>query len=554
MASQYLYQRQIVHYGLNKERTIKANSLAELESKVQMQKAQWDEQYERKLETERKKEERLQKVKDTEKAIALAKRQTEEAEQLQKDLDDLLINSIDTPIFDFRKMKDFSKYSVPCPKQPEYEQPLREPNENDLEFNPKPNLFVKLSKKKLESFNIENKRKFDEKHLQWAAAEKEREEHNQQLSHSYKKKIEEWEAAKQAFQKEQNQKNEGVDQFKENVLAGDQDAVAEYIVLTLNKYDNPLEYAMDYQAEYSRESKMAIVDVALPTTEDIPKLKSVSYVKSKEEFKETYYSEAQIKKKYDGVIYQIVLQIMNSVFKIGEEYNLIESVVINGKINTIDKSTGREINPCILSVSTTISDFRELNLRAIDPKAWFKSSKGVSAASLATVTPVAPIVTMNKEDSRFIEGYDVADTLDSSVNLAAMDWQDFENLIREVFAQEFNNNGGEVKITQASRDGGVDAVAFDPDPIRGGKIVIQAKRYTNVVGVSAVRDLYGTVMNEGAMKGILVTTSNYGNDAYEFAKGKPLQLLNGANLLSLLEKHGHKARINLKEAKEILQG
>ena len=55
------------------------------------------------------------------------------------------------------------------------------------------------------------------------------------------------------------------------------------------------------------------------------------------------------------------------------------------------------------------------------------------------------------------------------------------------------------------------------------------------------------------MKGILVTTSNYGNDAYEFAKGKPLQLLNGANLLSLLEKHGHKAKIDLKEAKGILK-
>ena len=83
----------------------------------------------------------------------------------------------------------------------------------------------------------------------------------------------------------------------------------------------------------------------------------------------------------------------------------------------------------------------------------------------------------------------------------------------EMFEKEFNTNGGEVKITQASRDGGVDAVAFDPDPIRGGKIVIQAKRYTNVVGVSAVRDLYGTVLNEGATKGNLVNTSNYGNDA-----------------------------------------
>jgi restriction system protein len=75
-----------------------------------------------------------------------------------------------------------------------------------------------------------------------------------------------------------------------------------------------------------------------------------------------------------------------------------------------------------------------------------------------------------------------------------MDWEDFENLIREVFEQAYAATGGKVKITQASRDGGIDAVIFDPDPLRGGKTVVQAKRYTNVVGVSAVRDLYGTLM------------------------------------------------------------
>ena len=89
----------------------------------------------------------------------------------------------------------------------------------------------------------------------------------------------------------------------------------------------------------------------------------------------------------------------------------------------------------------------------------------------------------------------------------------------------------------------------DPDPIRGGKIVIQAKRYTKTVGVSAVRDLYGTVLNEGATKGILVTTADYGPDSYEFAKGKPLTLLNGANLLHLLAVHGHRAKIDLQAAR-----
>ena len=82
--------------------------------------------------------------------------------------------------------------------------------------------------------------------------------------------------------------------------------------------------------------------------------------------------------------------------------------------------------------------------------------------------------------------------------------------------------------------------------------MIQAKRYTNVVGVAAVRDLYGTVMNEGAMKGILVTTSSYGPDAYKFASDKPLTLLDGGHLLHILERHGHRAKIDLAEAKQLL--
>ena len=50
--------------------------------------------------------------------------------------------------------------------------------------------------------------------------------------------------------------------------------------------------------------------------------------------------------------------------------------------------------------------------------------------------------------------------------------QNFQQLVRELFELEFARNGGEVRVTQASRDGGVDAVIFDPDPLRGGKIIV----------------------------------------------------------------------------------
>ena len=66
---------------------------------------------------------------------------------------------------------------------------------------------------------------------------------------------------------------------------------------------------------------------------------------------------------------------------------------------------------------------------------------------------------------------------------------------------------------------------YDPRPVLGGKVVIQAKRYKNTVGVSAVRDLFGTMHNEGATKGILVTTSGYGKASFNSPRTSRLNCL-----------------------------
>jgi restriction system protein len=120
---------------------------------------------------------------------------------------------------------------------------------------------------------------------------------------------------------------------------------------------------------------------------------------------------------------------------------------------------------------------------------------------------------------------------------------EFELLVTNLFS----GIGFETKQTRSSRDGGVDAIAFDSRPLLGGKIILQAKRYKNVVGVSAVRDLYGTMINEGANKGILVTTSHYGPDAYTFANDKPIELIDGSGLLYLLKNQGVEAKIIVNE-------
>lgn len=164
------------------------------------------------------------------------------------------------------------------------------------------------------------------------------------------------------------------------------------------------------------------------------------------------------------------------------------------------------------------------------------------------MVPVQPILNLNRTDKRFVNSKDVLDLVQEGQNLATMDWSDFEYLIRQLFSKIFTFSDSEVKITQASRDGGVDAIAFDPDPIRGGKFIIQAKRYNILVPVSAVRDLYGTMLHEGATRGILVTTSEYGQDSYKFAKEKPITLINGQELLGLLHQNDFKnVNITLKK-------
>jgi restriction system protein len=232
-----------------------------------------------------------------------------------------------------------------------------------------------------------------------------------------------------------------------------------------------------------------------------------------------------------------------------DEGNWFDTIAVNARQEWNDRATGQPRNGFIASLHATTDELRRLRLDQVDPKTCFFHLKGISTPSVEDVVPVRPIFTMNKDDDRIVPDRDVAVGLKSEANLAAMPWEDFEHLVRQLFEWEFGRHGAEVRLTRASRDRGGDAIIFDPDPLRGGKFVIQAKRYTLPVDVAAVRDLYGTLINEGANRGILITTSHYGPDAYAFARDKPISLLTGSDLVDMLRRHGRRYRIDLEEAR-----
>lgn len=397
----------------------------------------------------------------------------------------------------------------------------------------------------------EGKLRYERDYRNWMKESQRLSEQNYECEQDYRKRVLQWESDEIEFKRKQNEGNESIDRKRERYFGKQADAIVDYCELVLSNSEYPDSYPQAFELDYNPETKILIVNYSLPSVENIPKLKEVKYVQSRNDLVELYLPDSVVNKLYDSLVYQVTLRSIHELFD-ADQIEALDAIVFNGWVRSIDRATGQEVNACILTIQVNRQEFQAVNFANVDAKTCFKNLKGVGSSKLHSLTPVAPLMDISREDARFVASYPVVDGLDESNNLAAMDWEDFEHLIRELFEKEFTQYGGEVKVTQASRDGGVDAIAFDPDPIRGGKIAIQAKRYTNTVGVSAVRDLYGTVINEGATKGILITTSDYGPDAYAFAKGKPIALLNGGNLLNLLEKHGYKARIDLRAAKQIL--
>lgn len=561
-----MYIAQILHLGIGELRVVKQRSSPMLENEIEKKFTAWDSMWEKFLLKEKEQA-------DEKSQQELAKYKTEEAKthlfyiknilhaniRLPSNLDweGMMNNRIFTEINPavikgqelLKLEKSYQSRRKKISTEPKFE-----------EFLPRitivDNIFKCLKKPKIEAARI----KFSEAHKNWKLNKNqiyieneklkiELEAEKSRLADKYQNEEKKWKIRKEQFLSKQIKENQAVQCLKKDYLESKPTAIEEYYSISLKEIIQPDEWKKDFDVEYNPKNRGLVIDFLLPPPEKLPTVARFDYSSKQKKIIQTLISESERSILYENAIYSVCLSVIANTF-LRDSVNALDFAVFNGWVDAIDNATGESVRSCIVSISVKKDEFSTLNLHKVEPKACFKRLKGIGSTKLIGIIPVTPILKMEKTDKRFVESHAVSEKLDERYNLAMMNWEDFEHLIRELFEREFSSEGSEVKITRASRDGGVDAVVFDPDPIRGGKIVIQAKRYTSVVGVSAVRDLWGTVMNEGAMKGILVTTADYGADSYEFAKDKPLTLIHGGHLLHLLSKHGQNARIDLNEAKE----
>lgn len=281
---------------------------------------------------------------------------------------------------------------------------------------------------------------------------------------------------------------------------------------------------------YRPEARELIIERELPRDGAIPAEQEVRVVKG--EARTVPRKPAEARHLYGQLLARVGLRTLAEVFA-NTPATVVDSVVLNGRVTAVDRATGKVINPHLLSVQFLREAFQELNLDApeLDPELCLRAQNALISPHPHDLVPVKPLMYYDLDRYKTIAGTDFLVDLDSRLDLLTLTPNEFENLIRQLFEAR----GLKSWQTQASRDDGIDAVAVNEDPVLGGLAIIQAKRYSKVVGYESVTALAGVMHDKAAAKGILVTTSWVGKASREFAhRNGRMQIIEGRELKQML--------------------
>jgi len=287
---------------------------------------------------------------------------------------------------------------------------------------------------------------------------------------------------------------------------------------------------------YRSEARELLIEYELPRQNVIPTQVAFRYVKARDVIQAEPRKPAEIKKLYADLVARVTLRTVAEAFDIAPPM-LVDGIVFNGYVAAMDRATGKPIRPVLVSTHATRDAFGEIRVDEpeLDPVLCLRGYlNAVVSPHPYDLEPVRPVVQFDLSRYKFVEEMQIAAGLDSRPDLLALKPVEFEHLIRELFEAV----GMKSWVTQASRDDGVDGVAVNEDPVVGGLCVIQAKRYSKIVGLEAVHALAGVMEDKHAAKGVLVTTSWVGTASRDFAaRNGRIEIIEGRQLKSMLLEH-----------------
>ncbi|WP_372410798.1 restriction endonuclease [Streptomyces luteireticuli] len=333
--------------------------------------------------------------------------------------------------------------------------------------------------------------------------------------------------------REVEEHNEALDRRMKDYRAGEAEAVEWFLGQALNTSAYPKGFPRKHRIAFRPATGDLLVEMQLPSEDAVPSVRGYKYVKSRDEITPIPRPEKERKELYASLLAQMTLRTVHEIFS-SDRDKVVNGVTLNGHVTAVDRATGHKVSPCLVTVSTSREEFGGLRLSQVEPAACLTRLNALVSPNPYDLEPVRPIIEFDLSKYRLMDSMDVVADLDSRPVLVKLTPTEFEHLIRQLFEAI----GMEAWNTQASKDEGVDAVAVSKDPVFNGECIIQAKRYSKLVGVESVQALAGVVEHKRAAKGVLITTSWFGRASHNFARqhGR-LQLIEGPELKYLIKEH-----------------
>ncbi|MGW1196730.1 restriction endonuclease [Streptomyces sp. NPDC002536] len=495
--------------------------------RAQRQQAQQAERERRAAEAERKRRERERKAAHEQRQTELAGTRTTGVEHQVEELRQLLRNALasDPPVSFERLRRTHTpttlderpwSRSEPAPRWEDFAPP--EPRGLSA--------LLGLGKKRYEAEVAAGRERFAEAQEAHLRAEEQRRGALERKRAEHRKK-------EQLALREIEEHNGTLHQRTEAYRAGDAEAVEWFLGQALGASAYPKGFPRKHRIAFRPATGDVLIEIQLPAEDVVPSVRGYKYIKSRDEITPLPRPDKERKELYSSLLAQMTLRTVHEVFS-SDVDKVVNGITLNGHVTAVDRATGHKVSPCLVTMSTDREQFGTLRLSQVDPAACLTRLNALVSPNPYDLEPVRPIIEFDLSKYRLMDSMDVVADLDSRPVLIKLTPTEFEHLIRQLYEAI----GMEAWNTQASKDEGVDAVAISKDPVFNGECIIQAKRYSKLVGVESVQALAGVVEHKRAAKGVLITTSWFGRASHDFARqhGR-LQLIEGPELKYLIKEH-----------------
>ena len=114
-------------------------------------------------------------------------------------------------------------------------------------------------------------------------------------------------------------------------------------------------------------------------------------------------------------------------------------------------------------------------------------------------------------------------------NQSAMHLSDLE--LEKLAEQVYRKLGYSVQHVGQTGDHGIDVLLINPN---NQKEIVQCKQWSKPVGEAALRDLYGAMMHDQAIRGWIWAPRGFSGPAKAWAQGKPIVLVDDAEINRLI--------------------